>query len=385
MKIALIHDYLNQYGGAERVLECFMDLFPDAPIYTLLSNLERMPRRFREAEIHNSFIHSIPFSKRHYKKLMPFFPTAIEQFDFRDYDVVLSSSSAFAKGIMTNSNQIHICYCHTPMRYVWDLYHQIINDDFGKSLYRFVLPSMLHKIRMWDQVSSHRVDAFIANSHNVSNRIRKYYGRPSTVIHPPVNFNRYFPSDEIEDYFLVVSRLIPYKRIDLVIEAFNELGWPLIIIGDGYDRDRLQKLAGSTIKFLGHQPDEVIDEYYAKCRAFIMAGEEDFGISPLEAQASGRPVIAYGKGGALETVKPNVTGLFFQQQNKKSLIQTLLSFQPDEFDPYIIRDHAKSFNAERFKLQINNEIKHIIDQKNQPASVFTKSGLSEPGRELIHK
>lgn len=385
MKIALVHDYLNQYGGAERVLECFMDLFPDAPVYTLLSDLDRMPRRFREVKINNSFIQSIPFSKRHYKKMMPFFPTAIEQFDFREYDLVLSSSSAFAKGILTNSNQIHICYCHTPMRYVWDLYHQVIKEDFGKSLYRFVLPSTLHKIRMWDQISSNRVDAFIANSFNVSSRIKKYYGRSSTVIHPPVHFNRFFPSDKIEDYFLVVSRLIPYKRIDLVIEAFNELGWPLVIIGDGYDKERLHRLAGSTIKFLGHQPDEVIDEYYARCRAFIMAGEEDFGISPLEAQACGRPVIAYGKGGALETVLPNETGLFFKKQSKESLIETLLSFRPDEFDTNAVRDHARTFNAERFKAQINNQIKHLVDQRNQSLSNQHNSEILDFGKELIHK
>jgi glycosyltransferase involved in cell wall biosynthesis len=359
MKVALVHDYLNQYGGAERVLECLMDLYPDAPVFTLISDLKKMPPRFREADIRHSFIQSLPFAKSQYKKMLGLLPLAIEQFDLRGYDLIFSSSSAFAKGVITNPDQIHVCYCHTPLRYVWDLYHQYIKE-IRNPIYKIVLPRILHKIRIWDQVSSRRVDYFIANAHNVAKRIAKYYGRESTVIHPPVQLNQFSLSRTVDDYFLIVSRLIPYKRIDIVIEAFNQLRWPLVIIGDGYDRKRLESLAGPTITFLGYQPDDVIAEYYSKCKAFIMAGEEDFGITPLEAQASGRPVIAFRKGGALETVKEFETGLFFNEQSSDSLLETLKTFDPGAFDAQKIRNHASQFGADRFKDRIMAFIQSLI-------------------------
>jgi glycosyltransferase involved in cell wall biosynthesis len=363
MKVAIIHDYLNQSGGAERVLESFMELFPDAPVYTIISDLPRMSSAIQAADVRHSFIQSIPFSKKHYKKMLGLFPMAVEQFDLREYDLVLSSSSAFAKGVITYPHQLHICYCYTPMRYVWDLYHQYIQEDVRSPIYRFLLPFMLHRIRMWDQLNSQRVHHFIADSINVSNRIQNYYGRNSTVICPPVNFNQFNVADTLEDYFLIVSRLIPYKRISIAIEAFNKLKWPLVIIGDGYDRKRLEALAGPTIRFLGQQPDEVIVEYYSKCQAFILAGEEDFGITPLEAQASGRPVIAYRKGGALETVIERETGLFFEEQTADSLIEVLISFQNYEFVPARIREHAFTFGKDRFKQEISAFIRTKCTQK----------------------
>jgi glycosyltransferase involved in cell wall biosynthesis len=358
MKVAIIHDYLNQYGGAERVLECFMDLFPDAPIYTLLSDLSKMPDRFQTATIRNSFIQKVLFSRSQYKKMLGLLPLAIEQFDLREFDLVLSTSSAFAKGVITNPAQIHICYCHTPMRYVWDLYHQYLQEN-KNPIYKTILPFILHKIRNWDQLTAQRVDHFVANSYNVAKRISKYYGRESTVIHPPVQFDRYSLSSSVQDYFLIVSRLIPYKRIDIVIEAFNELNWPLVIIGDGYDRKRLEGMAGPSIKLLGYQSDEIIAQYYSNCRAFIMAGEEDFGITPLEAQASGRPVIAFRKGGALETVVEYKTGLFFDEQTSSSLINTLRVFDSYSFDPVQIRNHAESFSEENFKEKIMSFIRGV--------------------------
>ncbi|PZE20821.1 glycosyltransferase [Paenibacillus xerothermodurans] len=362
MKVALVHDYLNQYGGAERVLECFMDLFPEAPVYTIISDLSKMPERFRQAKIHNSFVQNIPFSRTQYKKMLGLFPLAVEQFDLRGYDLILSSSSAFAKGILTNPSQLHICYCHTPMRYVWDLYHQYM-EEISNPLFKKVLPFILHRIRNWDQISSHRVDHYISNSHNVSRRISKYYKRESHVIHPPVAVDRFQPTDQEEDYFLIVSRLIPYKRIDLVIEVFNRLKLPLVIIGDGYDRDRLKKLAGPTVTMLGYQSDETITEYYAKCKAFILAGEEDFGITPLEAQANGKPVIAFGKGGALETVVEGKTGVFFHEHSIASLAEAVEHFHTLYFDPQFIRRHADQFNERRFKQQISNFIIAALDQK----------------------
>jgi glycosyltransferase involved in cell wall biosynthesis len=358
MKVAIIHDYLNQYGGAERVLECFMDLFPDAPVFTIIADLSRMPIRFQNVDIRTSFVQSIPFSKRHYKKLISFFPLAVEQFDLRKYDLILSTSSAFAKGVITNPYQKHVCYCHTPMRYVWDLYHQYLEEN-KNPIYRLMLPLTLHKIRLWDQLSSQRVDYFIANAQNIANRIRKYYGRESIVIHPPVQLNQFNLAEKIGDYYLIVSRLLPYKRIDIVIEAFNQLKLPLIIIGDGYDRKRLESLAGKTVTFLGYQSDETIAEYYSGCLAFIMAGEEDFGITPLEAQASGRPVIAYGKGGALETVKPFETGLFFNEQTPASIIEVLSNFDSHSFNPITIREHASNFSQGQFKARIKDYIESL--------------------------
>lgn len=355
MKIAIVHDYINQHGGAERVLEAFMELYPEAPIYTLISDISKMPDAFHKAKIHNSFIQRIPFSQQHYKKMLSLFPLAVEQFDLREYDVILSTSSAFAKGVITNPNQIHICYCHTPMRYVWDLYHQYI-EELKNPLYKWYLPKVLHRIRQWDYVSAQRVDYYIANSYNVSRRIQKYYGRESTVIHPPVSSEQFKIADQIDDYYLIVSRLIPYKRIDVIIEAFNQLGWPLIIIGDGYDRKRLQNLANKNITFMGYQPDQVIIEYYSKCKGFILGGEEDFGITPLEAQASGRPVFAYGKGGALETVISGETGHFFHAQKAEHIINELKEMASSTFNPEVIRSHAETFNKEKFKQKIHQFI-----------------------------
>lgn len=364
MRIALVHDYLNQYGGAERVLECFMDMYPDAPVYTAIADLDKLPRRFKEADVRTSFIQDIPFSRKHYKKMLSLFPLAMEQLDMRGFDLVLSSSSAFAKGVITTSEQVHVCYCHTPMRYVWDLYHQYVKE-IRNPVFKKALPVILHKIRIWDQLNAQRVDHFISNSLNVSRRIQKYYRRESHVVHPPVGFSHLLstlPSNS-DHFFLIVSRLIPYKKIDLVIEACNQLQLPLVIIGDGYDRPRLQELAGPSVQLLGFQPDEVIQNYYAQCKGFILAGEEDFGITPLEAQAHGKPVIAFGKGGALETVIEGKTGLFFKEQSVESLMQALQNFNEANFNSYQIRNHAHTFNEDRFKIAMRESIDLAIRQK----------------------
>lgn len=366
MKVALVHDYLNQHGGAERVLEVFMDMFPNAPVYTILADLNKLPERFKQAEVRITFIQDLPFSRKHYKKMLWLFPLAVEQMDLRGYDLVLSSSSAFVKGVITTPDQLHVCYCHTPMRYVWDLYHQYM-QEMTNPLFSKVLPYILHKVRLWDQVSSQRPDYYISNSYNVTKRIQKYYNRHSQVVHPPVSFHDMDLNDlnsSSEDFFLVVSRLLPYKKIDLVIEAFNQLGWPLIIIGDGYDKQRLQKLAGPHIRMLGYQSDAVIHDYYSRCKGFILAGEEDFGITPLEAQAHGKPVVAYGKGGALETVVEGVTGLFFKEPSAESLARTLQRFQNTSFSAATIQQHAKRFNTDRFKSKIMKNINKAFQMKN---------------------
>lgn len=350
MKIAIVHDYLNQRGGAERVLEILCEMFPEAPIYTLIADPQILTEQMKTHQIHQSFIARLPFVKKHYKKYLLLFPTAIEQFDFSEYDVVLSSSSAFAKGIITKPDTKHICYCYTPMRYAWDLYHTYLQEDGPGGLYGKVLPFGMNYIRMWDQLTADRVDQFVAISHYIAQRIDKYYRRSSEIVYPPANIERFRIAEkgQLEDYLLVVSRLLPYKRVDIVIEACNELKKPLVIIGDGYDRPRLERLAGPTIKFLGYQSDDVIADYYAKCKAFIFAGDEDFGLTPVEAQASGRPVIAFRRGGAMETVIENGTGVFFNHQTRESLIEVMEQFNLANFDPLFIRKHSEKFGKKPF-------------------------------------
>lgn len=350
MKVALVHDYLNQHGGAERVLEALIEMYPEAPIFTLIADIETLKEPIKSRTIHNSFLAKFPFVKKHYKKYLLLYPTAIEQFDLSSYELVISSSSAFAKGVITKPGTAHICYCHTPMRYSWDLYHSYLREDGPSGIYKKILPFAMNYIRMWDVITASRVDHFIANSEYVSKRIKKYYRRDSNVVYPPTNIDRFYLSsvDQVESYFLVVSRLLPYKRIDIIIEACNDLNLPLVVIGDGYDRARLERIAGANVKFLGFQKDEVIAEYYSKCQAFIFAGDEDFGLTPVEAQASGRPVIAFRRGGALETVVENVTGVFFNNQTKESLIEVLQDFNVKMFNPEEIRMHTYKFGKQQF-------------------------------------
>lgn len=352
MKVALVHDWLTNMGGAERVVINFKELFPDAPIYTTLYNPDKLDKALQDVDIHPSFLQSAKNLKKGHQRLLPFMPAAFESFDLNGYDVVLSSSSSCAKGVVTSPDTVHICYCHTPMRYAWEFYYNYANDTSMGKLKKIFLKYFMSYMRVWDRVSADRVDYFIANSANVAKRIWKQYRRESVVIHPPVRCSLFKPSAEDADYFLMLSRLVPYKRVDLAVEAFNELGLPLVIIGDGSERENLQVLAKSNITFLGRQPDEVIRDYYAKCQALIFPGEEDFGITPLEAQASGRPVIAYSKGGALETVVEGKTGLFFEEQTVDSLKHAIMKFSNCSFDKLAIRQHSEKFDEEIFKQKL---------------------------------
>lgn len=357
MKVALIHDWLPFMGGAERVLTNFLEIYPDAPIYTTVANKEKLDSPLKEADIRVSHLQKGKKSIDNHRKLFPFMPTAIESFNLNEYDIVLSSSSSVAKGIITNPNTMHICYCHSPMRYGWEFSYEYAGKMAGKSkIVNKALSYFLSGMRLWDNSSSDRVDYFIANSENVSKRIWKHYRRESVVIHPPVRCNLFKPSEIDEEYFLILSRLQEYKRIDVAVEAFNKNGLPLVIIGDGPEREKLEKMAKSNIKFLGRQPDDIIKGYYSKCKAFIFPGEEDFGITPLEAQASGRPVIAYGKGGALETVVNGVTGVFFEEQNQESLNEAIKKFNTIKFDKFKIRKHAEKFDESIFKAKIEKFI-----------------------------
>ncbi|MDI6827156.1 MAG: glycosyltransferase, partial [Armatimonadota bacterium] len=284
MKLAIVHDFLNQMGGAEHVLKIFREIYPDAPIYTTIYDPSAVCPTFKTADIRTSFMQKLPMVKKHSRRYLPFYQYAIELFDLSEFDVVLSSSSSFAKGVITQPHTCHICYCYTPMRFVWN-YHTYIEQEPFSRLTKILLPYIIHRLRRWDEITANRVDFYIAISEEVRRRIRKYYRREATVIHPPIDASKFKVSVRDDGYFLVLSRLLPYKRIDIVIEAFNRLKLPLKIIGDGRDFDRLKKLAGPTVEFLGRLPDNEMHEYLSGCRALIFPGLEDFGLAPLEAMA----------------------------------------------------------------------------------------------------
>ncbi len=377
MKVALVHDYLNQMGGAERVVLALHEMFPDAPLYTSIYDPQRVDKAFQNIDIRTSFMQKFPLVKKHHQPFLPFYPVAMERLDLRGYDLVLSSSSAFGKGVVTRPETMHICYCHTPMRWCWNYDEYVERENLGK-ISRSVLPYFITGLRIWDQTSSMRVDHFIANSPAVADRIRKYYRREAVVIPPPVEVNRFTfdPTTPSEDYFLIVSRFMPYKRLDLAIEACNQLRLPLVIIGSGRDENRLKRMAGPTIRFTGHLPDQEVLYYYAHCRALILPGEEDFGITPLEAQASGRPVIAYAAGGSLASVIDNVTGTFFHNQTINSLVEVLSSFDERKFDPQTIYNHALEFDQPRFR----RRVLQFIEAKMSEGKV---RDLRTPSNELI--
>jgi glycosyltransferase involved in cell wall biosynthesis len=356
MKIAIVHDYLNQYGGAERVVEAMHEIWPHAPIYTSIYLKDNMPDSFKGIDIRTTFMQKFPFLKNHFKKYLIFYPRAIESIDVKDFDVIISSSSAFAKGVIPGNNSCHICYCYAPMRFVWDYERYTEKENFNKLILKF-LPFILKNQRKWDLKTSGRVDYFIAISENIKNKIKKIYNRESVVIYPPVNTKNFSISKNKEDYFLVVSRLNAYKNIDTVIRAFNQLNLNLKIVGTGPYEETLKKMAKSKkIEFLGRVEDRKLAEIYSKSRAFIFPGDEDFGISPLEAQASGVPVISLARGGALETVIESVTGIFYKENDEGLLIEAVKKFidKEDSFNKIDIRKHALKFDKEVFKKQLED-------------------------------
>ncbi len=360
MKVAIVHDFLSQYGGAEKVIEVFNELFPDAPIFTPIYVQNKLPPIFKEMNIKTSFMQKFPLLDKHFKKYLIFYPKAIESFDLSNYDLVLSSSSSFSKGAIKSKNACHICYCYTPMRYVWDYKHYIEKEDFSKPVLK-ILPYVIKKLKKWDINTINRVDYYIAISNYIKDRINKCYNRDSIVIYPPVNVKNFKISNKIEDYFLIVSRLNAYKNIDLVIDAFNDLGLHLKIAGTGPHRKTLERIVkNKNIEFLGRLSDTELIEVYSRCQAYIFPGKEDFGITAVEAQASGRPVIAYADGGALETVIDGVTGLFFKENSKNSLIDTIKKFlkMEDNFTSSKIVENASRFDTDIFK-------KNIMDFINQ--------------------
>jgi len=362
LKVALIHDFLNQYGGAERVLEALTEIFPDAPIYTLLYEPEKMRGKFENTDIRTSFLQKFPkFLRKRHKYLLPFMPTAPETFNLRDFDLVISSSSAFAKGIVVKPRTIHVCYCHSPMRYSWDWNEKYLTEQGLGDKRKLLARLLLNYIRIWDRVAADRVDYFIANSRATQGRIKKYYGRESTVVYPPAEIGN--PKAEPweisqgsalgdKKYFLIISRLSPYKKIEVAVEAFNKLDLPLVVIGEGAPKylKFLKSIAGTKTKLLGWITDDKIKEYYSNCRAFVFPGEDDFGIAPVEAMSFGKPVIALRRGGATETIIEGVTGEFFNEPTIEVLADAVRRFQENEknYDPEKIRKQAKKFSKEIF-------------------------------------
>ncbi|MFA6514421.1 MAG: glycosyltransferase [Patescibacteria group bacterium] len=365
MKVALIHDHLAQDGGAEKVLKVLTDMFPDAPIYTLLYEKKQVDKYFRGRKIETSVIQKLPGGIKHYQWYLFFMPLAVEFFDLRGYDLVISDTSSFAKGVITSTDTLHICYCHTPTRYLWSDTHQYINELKYNKWFKKIISLVLNRIRMWDRIAADRVDLFIANSKTVQKRITKYYRRESEVIYPPVETEKFqvldLSNQKPEDrYFLIGCRLAPYKRVDIVIEAFKKLGadYKLKIFGDGVDLERLKNMVGesSNIEFLGRVSESEKANLFSNAQAFINPQEEDFGITVVESMAAGRPVIAYQKGGATETVIEGKTGLFFKEQTTEALAEVIKNFKSSDFNPQEIREWAEKFSVNNFKNQINSFI-----------------------------
>ncbi|MEX2090891.1 MAG: glycosyltransferase [Candidatus Paceibacterota bacterium] len=364
MKIAFVHEYLNQFGGAERMLQVLCALFPEAPIYTLLYDRNATGEVFEGKVIHTSFLQKIPLAKKHHRVFPLLMPLAMEQFDFSEYDTVVSISASFAKGVITKPGTRHICYCLTPPRFLWDDSQKFV-EEFGYSKFiKKFLPPFITYLRMWDQEASRRVDNFWVISNFIKERVVKYYRQPSTVIYPPVNVSK-FSIGKINSvngkYFLMVGRLVSYKRFDLAIRVFSRLGLPLKIVGIGPELKKLKalssKLKAKNIEFLGLVSDEQLADLYAGSRALIFPQEEDFGIVPLESMASGKPVIAYGAGGALETVVEGKTGIFFKEMTEASLMEAIDKFKNMEFDPLECRRQAEKFDMSVFRKNILSQLK----------------------------
>jgi glycosyltransferase involved in cell wall biosynthesis len=363
MKIAFVHDYLVQYGGAERVLECFAEIWPYAPIYTLIYDEEKTHKIFKNKRIYTSFLQNFPYSRKNHRVFPPLMPPAVEQFDLSKYDVVLSDSSSYAKGAITPPGTLHICYCHTPMRYAWDDCQKYI-DEFGFPRFiKRLVPFFMNYIRIWDRVSADRPDTYIANSRFVAGRIKKYYKRePAAIINPPIDTKKFFVGKS-GNYFLMVGRLMTYKRFDIAVEAFNRLGWPLKIIGRGMEYKKLKKMAKPNIEFTGRLSEEELFKTYANAKAFIFPQEEDFGLVAIEAMASGRPIIAFRGGDIVEHVVDGQEGIFFDEQTPESLIGALRKFKPENFDSRKIREKALPFDRELFKGKIKDYVENEFNSR----------------------
>jgi glycosyltransferase involved in cell wall biosynthesis len=373
MRVAIVHHWFISRAGGERVFDAIASIFPTADVFTLFLDRRKMPRALQQRKITTSFLDKIPAAQKVHRHLLPFYPLAVEMLDLSGYDLIITSDSGPMKGVLTDPHSTHICYCHSPMRYLWDgytAYHRSMSP-----LAQSVFGITSHYVRNWDYSAAQRVDHFIANSHYVAARIGKYYRRKSTVIHPPIDTSNGYLANKHGDYYLAVGRLVPYKRTDILIDACRKLGRKLVIVGEGPERKKLEKYSPKEVEFLGGLNDSELGTAYAHCRALLFAADEDFGMVPLEAQSYGRPVIAFGKGGSLETVRgifdPNhgqianedtaVTGLFFREQTADSLAEAILSFESSEdvFIPLDIQLHARKFDTSVFLDRMRKYIKHV--------------------------
>jgi glycosyltransferase involved in cell wall biosynthesis len=369
-RVAFIHEWLDGYAGSEQVLEQMLRLFTHADVFTLVDFLPKDERQFLEGcNVFTSFIQRLPCARRKFRAYLPLMPLAVEQFDLSPYDVVVSSNHAVAKGVVTREDQPHLCYVHTPVRYAWDLYHHTLKTNrLTRGVKSAAARLVLHYLRLWDYASAARVDAFAANSWYVARRIWKTYRRRARVIYPPVALDRFAVQHRKENFYVTVSRLVPYKRVDLIIEAFRHMPTRrLVVIGDGLQYAKLMEGATTNVTFLGRQPAESVTRYLQAARAFIFAADEDFGIAPVEAQACGTPVIAYGHGGATETVLEGRTGLFFREQSAPSIVSAVETFESCEqqFDPGFIRAHAEQFAPEQFQHQFEAFVNHHLNKRHQ--------------------
>lgn len=365
MKVAIVHEWLSSFAGSEKVVEQILKCFPDADVYAVCDFLKPKDRLFlKNKNVTTTFIQKLPFAEKKFQAYLPLMPLAIEQIDLSAYDVVISSSHAVAKGVITGPDQIHISYVHSPIRYAWDFQHQYLREaGLDRGIKGWVAKFLLHKIRIWDFRTAAGVDHFIGNSQFIARRINKIYGRHADVIYPPVNTDKFEFNDNKEEFYLTASRMVPYKRVDLIVSAFSKMpDKKLIVIGDGSEMEKIKKLATPNITLLGYQDDAALVDYMKRAKAYIFAAEEDFGISPVEAQASGTPVITYGKGGCLETVKPlgseKPTGVFFFEQTAEAICEAVELFEKyrEFIKPIDCRDNALFFSEQRFREEINSYV-----------------------------
>lgn len=359
-KIAIVHDWITEYSGAEKVLEQMLNVFPDADLYSTIDFLpENLRWCIKHKKVNTTFIQKLPFAKKIYRNYFPLMPFAIEQLDLSGYDIIISSNYAVAKGVLTHSEQLHVCYCHSPVRYAWDLYHQYMREANLKirTPKGLLAKLSLHYLRLWDVATANKVDYFVANSNFIGKRIRRVYHRFSKTIYPPVNIESFKLYTEKGDYYITASRFVPYKKIDLIVEAFADMpDKKLLVLGDGPDFKKISAHQAPNIQFLGYQPFENLISYIQKSKGFVFAALEDFGIAPVEAMACGTPVIAFKGGGTMETVKDGVTGIFFDKQEKESLKEAILRFEAHTFDYHAVSAHAKQFSEERFRVEFSEYV-----------------------------
>ena len=367
-KVALVHEWLVDHSGSEKVLEQMLQVFPEADLFSLVEFLPDDLKPFiRHKEVTTSFIQKLPLARKHYRNYLPLMPLAVEQLDVSAYDVVISNSHAVTKGVITRSDQLHLCYCHSPVRYAWDLYHQYLGEaGLRRGLRGAVAKLLLHYLRLWDLGTVNRIDHFMANSHYIARRIHKVYRRSATVVHPPVDTEGFTLQTNKEDFYLTASRMVPYKRIDLIVRAFARMpDKQLIVIGDGTEMKKVRAAAGPNVTLLGFQPFAVLKDHLQRARAFVFAAEEDFGIIPVEAQACGTPVIAYGRGGSRETIINEKTGVFFNEQTEESIVGAVKRFEQiaHRLSPQVIRQQAEKFSTEVFRTAFRRVVEEAYEQK----------------------